>query len=170
MFPVIFFTVKGNNYLVLVDRYSSWFTISFFKPHAATAQKLILECAALFSAYGAPETFASDGGPQFMSTAFQSFLVDWGIKHRVSSAHYPQSNGRAEAAVKTAKRIITNYVSSSDPLNHKQLAQAILQHRNTPLPDLNLSPAQLLFHRALRDKIPTNPTHYRLHRDWILTS
>ena len=165
-----FFTVNGNNYLVLVDRYSGWFTISFFEPYTATAKNLIQECAALFTAYGAPETFASDGGPQFVAAEFQSFLLDWGVKHRMSSAHYPQSNGRAEAAVKTAKRIITSYVSTSDPLNHTRLAQAILEHRNTPLPDLNLSPAQLLFHRVLRDKIPNHPMHYHLHKDWILTS
>lgn len=165
-----FFYVKKQSYLVLVDRYSGWFTVSHFQPQHTTSLNLIKECIALFSSYGAPEVFSSDGGSQFTSEAFQSFLKDWNIRHRVSAPHYPQSNGRAEAAVKTAKRIISDYVTSSDPYNHRKIAHAIIQHRNTPLPDLKLSPAQLLFHRKIRDKIPTHPKHLRLHKQWILTS
>lgn len=165
-----YFFIKNHSYLVLVDRYSGWFTISHFKPGQVVARTLIRECIALFSSYGAPEVFSSDGGPQFTSGEFKSFLCDWNIHHRISAPHYPQSNGRAEAAVKTAKRIISNYVSDTDPYNHEKIAHAIVQHRNTPLPDLKLSPAQLLFHRYIRDKIPTHPKHLRLHRQWILTS
>ena len=165
-----FFTIKKHDYLVMVDRYSGWFTISYFKVHQATARNLIRECSALFSAYGAPEIFSTDGGPQFKSHEFQMFLADWGVQHRLSSAYYPQSNGRAEAAVKTAKRILTEYVKKDEPMDRKRIAQAVLQHRNTPLPHLNLSPAQLLFHRKLRDKIPTHPSHLRLHKKWILAS
>lgn len=164
-----YFTIKGHEFLVLVDRYSGWLTISYFKSNTATSSNLIHECIALFSAYGAPEVFSSDGGPQFKSHEFKRFLEDWGISHRLSSAHYPQSNGRAEAAVKTAKRVISDYVSKDGPDTAK-IAAAMLQHRNTPLPDLRLSPSQLLFHRRLRDKLPACPTHYQLHKEWILTS
>ena len=165
-----FFSVKGHSYLVLVDRYSGWFTVSYFQPHQATSCNLIHECVAMFSAYGAPEVLSSDGGPQFTSQEFKLFLGNWNIRHRLSSPEYPQSNGRAEAAVKTAKRIISNYVSDTEPYNHEKIARAIIQHRNTPLPDLKLSPAQLLFHRRLRDQIPTHPHHLRLHKKWILSS
>ena len=41
-----------------------------------------------------------------MSTAFQNFLTKWGVTHRLSSAEYPESNGRTEMGVKTAKRIM----------------------------------------------------------------
>ena len=165
-----YFCIKGHDYLILVDRYSGWFTLSYFKPNTATAQNLIQECAALFSAYGAPEIFSSDGGPQFKSHEFKRFLQEWSIQHRMSSAGYQQSNGRAEAAVKTAKRILSNYVTEDEPIDQKRIAQAVLQHRNTPLPDIKLSPAQILLHRQLRDKLPTHPTHYRLHKKWILTA
>ena len=46
---------------------------------------------------------AIDGGLQFASHTTQQFLGNLGVKWRVSSAYYPQSNGQAELAVKTAK-------------------------------------------------------------------
>jgi len=80
---------------------------------------------------------------------------------------YPQSNGRAEVAVKTAKRIIRETTSTGGSLQNDKAAFAILQYRNTPLHDINLSPAQILFHRQLRDAIPNHPHHYQLHSDWL---
>ena len=46
----------------------------------------------------------------------------------------------------------------------------ILQYWNTPLPNINLSPAQVLLHCQLRDSIPAHPAHYRSHKEWVLTA
>ena len=165
-----YFEVSGHYYFVYVDRFSAWLSIFHFKPHQATTNTLKTECRSLFENYGAPEEFGSDGGPQFTSTDFGNFLKDWGIHHRLSSAGYPQSNGRAELAVKAAKRIIRDNTSSNGSLDTNKAARAILQYRNTPLPGIELSPAQILFHRQLRDHLPTNPIHYQLHKDWLITA
>ena len=42
-----------------------------------------------------------------------------------------------------------------------------MQYRNTPLPDMKLSPSQILFHRQQRDHLPSHPTNYKLHEDWL---
>ena len=44
------------------------------------------------------------------------------------------------------------------------------KYRSTPLPEINLSPAQILFHRQLRDHLPVKPCPYHLHKDWIISS
>ena len=112
---------------------------------------------------------ASDGGPQFTSSEFKSFLKTWEIHHRLSSAEYPQSNGRAKLAVKTAKQtIIDNTLCGS--LDTDKAARAILEYRNTPIQSLGLSPAQILFHRQLRDHIPNHPTNLRLHMKWLIAT
>ena len=117
--------------------------------------------------YRAPEEFSSDGGPQFILTPFKMFLKTF-VKHRISSVGYPQSNGRAEATVKTVKRIIQENTSKDGSINNI-IAKAIMQYRNTPLPNVSLSPAQILFHRELCDFTPSHPTHYQLHKDWIVS-
>ena len=50
------------------------------------------------------------------------------------------------------------------------LLSSLLQYRNTPLPDIALSPAQILLHRQLRDSIPAHPAHYKPHKEWVLTA
>ena len=46
-------------------------------------------------------------------------------------------------------------------------ARAILQYRNTPIQNIGLSPSQLLLHCRLLDFIPSQPTLYKPHADWI---
>ena len=47
---------------------------------------------------------------------------------------------------------------------------ALLEYRNTPLPDIQLSPAQILFQRQLRDGIPTHRNQYHFHKEWTLAA
>jgi hypothetical protein len=89
------------------------------------------------------------------------------VEHRTSSAFYPQSNGRAELAVKTAKRILRENTASDGSLNSEKACTALLQYRNTPIKHLGLSPAQLLFHRNLRDSLTLDVTTLRPSKLWI---
>ena len=164
-----YFEIGHHSYLSSVDRFSGWITVYHF-PHSATAKQLTSICRASFIAYGVSEELSSDGGPQFAANEFKQFLRDWGVNHRISSVNYPQSNGRAEVGVKSAKRIICDNASPNGSLDNDRAARAIMQYRNTPIPDVGLSPAQLLLHRQLRDCLPSNPGHYRLHKEWILSA
>jgi len=70
------------------------------------AAALIMALRELFSRTAVPDLFWSYGGPQFTSRRFQDFAAQWKFKHQTSSPHYPQSNGKAEATVKSMKKII----------------------------------------------------------------
>ena len=164
-----FFENEGHSYLTIVDRYSSWLNIYPFPHQTANSNAIITQFRSLFSSYGVSEELSTDGGPQFTSNTFQQFLKDWGVKHRLSSAGYPQSNGRAELAVKSAKRIIQEN-SVNGTLDNNKTTQAILQYRNTPLLHIGLSPAQILLHRQLRDHVPNHPSNYHLHKQWVISA
>ena len=81
---------------------------------------------------------------------------------RVSSAHYPQSNGRAEAAVKGAKRLLRGNTAKNGSLDTDGAARAIMQYLNTPPQGSEASPAQLLTGRQLRDAIPVDASLYEM--------
>ena len=108
-----------------------------------------------FRTYGVPEEIASDGGPPFNAYEYKRFLQTLGVESRLISAYYPQSNGRAEAAVKSAKRIIRNNIDPvTGNLNTDSAAKAIMLHRNTPTQDTGIAPSVMLFGRPLRDHLP----------------
>ena len=162
-----FYQYNGHDYLVVADRFSGWLQVWHFKK-PPTSRDVIKIFRQLFIQFGAPDEVSSDGGPQYIADEFKQFLNLWGCKHRLSSVEYPQSNGRAEVAVKTGKRLIRENTSPGGGIDTNCFARAILQYRNTPLRDVKLSPAQLLFHRELRDFLPTHPSKYRLNEDWLL--
>ena len=79
------------------------------------------------------------------------FLQQWGVAHRISAAYNPKSNGRAEVAVKAAKRLLLENTGPFGSLNTDHFLRGMLQLRNTPDPDCHISPAQIVFGRPLRD-------------------
>ena len=56
----------------------------------------------------------SDNGSQFVSERFGKFAQIWGFEHRVSSPGHQQANGKAESAVKAAKKLIGKAFDTGD--------------------------------------------------------
>ena len=56
-------------------------------------------------------------------------------------------------AVKAAKRLLRSNVGPNGSLDNDKLLRALLQLRNTPDPDCNLSPAQIIYGRPIRDSL-----------------
>ena len=88
---------------------------------------------------------------------FQEFAKQWGFSHNVSTPHYPQSNGKVEAAVKFMKNS-SMYVSwNRRSLNQDKFCQALLQYRNTPSCKDSLSPTQKLYGCPPSYQLTANP-------------
>ncbi|MEL6802274.1 MAG: reverse transcriptase domain-containing protein, partial [Bacteroidota bacterium] len=140
------FTMSGHHYLVVADKYSGWPVVVHFR-NPVSSKNIIDSLRQIFCTYGTPTRLYSDGGLAFSSFETSEFLRRWGVEHIISSAHYPQSNGRAELAVKTAKRILHENVAADGSLDTDEASRALLQYRNTPIQNLGLSPSQVLYHR-----------------------
>ena len=133
------FELKEVTYVVLVDYYSRYIEIQ--KLQSTTAASVITALKAVFFRHGVPAVLMSDNGPQFLSREMSEFSDFYGFTHITSSQHYPQSNGQAERAVKTAKCLLLH---SPDPY------MALLSYWATPLAWCGLSPAELLMGRRHR--------------------
>ena len=144
----------GRYYLVIVDCYSDWPTIVPMG-RDITASHLIAAIRELISRTAVPDIFWSDGGPQFTSKQFREFAAQWGFTCRTSSPYYPQSNGKAEATVKSMKRLIRS-AWNGRYLDDEILCQALLQYRNTPSRRDGKSPAQKLYGHPVQDTLPAH--------------
>ena len=158
-----YFHYTGTNYVVIVDRYSNWPIVELASDGA---NGLVSALRRIFVTYGIAEELSSDGGPQYTSTAAQTFLKNWGVHHRLSSVAFPHSNSRAEIAVKTVKRMIMENTNPRGSLDTDRFQRAMLQYRNTPDRDTGLSPSMCLFGRSIRDFIPVHPGKYLPHPTW----
>ena len=146
------FHYNGKEYVLVVDYFSRFFEIAPLKN--TSSDDVINHLKSIFSRHGIPERVFSDNGPQYSSASFAKFSEEWGFTHLTSSPRYPQSNGEAERAVKTAKTLLKK---CKDPY------LALLAYRSTPTHN-GYSPAELLFGRRLRSTLPATPD--KLEPDW----
>ena len=102
-----------------------------------------------FARHGIPEQLLTDNGPQFVSRNFLKFSKEWDFEHRTSSRYHSQSNGKAESAVKQAKKILLKCSETGS-----DAFLALLDHRNTPPASMQISSAQRLFSRRTRSLLP----------------
>ena len=114
----------------------------------------------IFREVGVPELVRTDGALSFMSRQFKEFLEEWGIDHQTSS-HYPRSNGLAESAVKSAKKLLKRcWDNNRGRINEREWSKGLIQQRNTPGIS-GKSPAEIVYGRPLRDDLPTHPSHFK---------
>ena len=127
--------LNGRTLLVIVDYFSNFIEVD--RINKATTSGVTKVLKVMFSRYGVPDQVISDNGPQFASSEFTTFAQQWGFEHVTSSPRYPQSNGKAENAVKTVKMLFTKCQDSG-----QSEYLALLDWRNTPSEGMETSPAQ----------------------------
>ncbi|PFX33745.1 Uncharacterized protein K02A2.6 [Stylophora pistillata] len=142
------FEFKGTQYLITTDRYSNFFELDILT--STTARSVFDKLKPHLARYGLPDRLTTDNGPQFDCAEFEKFAAEYQFEHVKMSPRYPQSNGKAENSVKTAKNILRKAADAShDP--HLSL----LDFRNTPPEGMESNPAQRLFARRTRTLLPT---------------
>ena len=126
------FEYNGYMYLIYACRLTGWVELGHFQVSTKSTE-IINTIRNFFHIWGVPQEISVDGASNLLSQEFQKFLSCWSVQHRISSAYYPQCNGRAEAAVKSMKRLIRGHTGKRGSLNTDAIAQGLLQYRNTPL-------------------------------------
>ena len=132
------FNFSNENYLVVIDYYTRWIEAVKIPRQTATVVISALKC--IFARLGVPRTVRSDNGPCYSCREFLEFSKGYGFNSVTSSPRYPESNGLAEGAVRTVKRL---WKCSTDR------DAALMAYRVTPLA-LGYSPSELMFGRSVR--------------------
>lgn len=141
------FEWNGQHYLVLVDSYSGWFEIDLLRD--MTSATVITKLKRHFSVHGCPHRLLSDNAAQYTSQRFKDFASAWDFVHVTSSPEFPQSNGLAERAVRSAKKLLEK--SKRDGTD---VFLNLLNIRNVPRDPALGSPAERLMSRQTRTTLP----------------
>lgn len=155
--------MEGRSLLIVCDYFSGFVEVE--RLNTTTSGAVIKALKVMFARYGVPNVIVSDNGPQFASAEFRAFAAKWGFQHVTSSPRYPQSNGKAENAVRTIKRLFTK-------CRHAKQSeyQALLDWRNTPTEGVGSSPAQRFLGRRCRTLLPVTERmlkpEYDTHTDY----
>ena len=101
--PPSFDSLGGRKYcLVIVDDYSRYTWVYFFKRKSETQQTVINFANEAQRQHNAKIlTIRSDNGTEFKNYTLDEFLSDEGIKHQYSAPYTPQQNGVAERKNRT---------------------------------------------------------------------
>ena len=65
--------------------------------------------------------------------------------------------------------MIRDNTGQSGSLDNDMFARALLNYRNTPCRDTELSPAEIIYGRPIKDHLPNLPFHYKPRPEWTLT-
>ncbi|XP_065090850.1 uncharacterized protein K02A2.6-like [Ochlerotatus camptorhynchus] len=150
---VFFAEYKGLKwkFLVTVDHYPDFFEVNLLKD--LTPETVIAVCKENFARHGIPQLLLSDNGTNFVNRKMIQFATEWCFEQVTSAPHHQQANGKSEAAVKIAKRLLKKAEESKS-----EFWYAFLHWRNIPN-KIGSSPVARLFSRSTRCGIPAGISH-----------
>ena len=141
----------GESILVVVDYYSRYYEIDVLR--STVTSKVISSLEEIFARHGLPESLTSDNGPQFIATEFTESMEQQGIRHHKVTAKWPQANGEVERQNSSLLKRLQ--IAHAEKKNwKKELNVYLAGYRSLPHPTTGVSPAELLFGRKIRTKLP----------------
>ena len=142
--------MDGMDYLILADFYSKVILIHNLPAGQTNSAKVIHILEEWFCDHGTPEVLCTDNSPQYASTAFADYTIEWGFTHETSCPHYPKSNGFTESCVKIVKHTLQHakYTGTNPRITLDHL-------RDTPVDAKLPSLSQMLYNHKIHTTIPS---------------
>lgn len=142
---------SGDNILVVIDYYSRWYEVFYLK--TITSAKIIQCLKSLFTTHGLPISLQTDNAQNFNSEEFQEYLESVNVEHRNTTPLWPQANGEVERQNRSLmKRIRIAHAENKDW--KEEIQNYLMMYRSTPQSTTGVSPAEMLFKRKMRTKLP----------------
>ncbi|XP_033121474.1 uncharacterized protein K02A2.6-like [Anneissia japonica] len=143
--------LKAREYiLTITDYYSSYHAAIIVKE---ITSNVIIECLQLvFARFGYPDEVLTDNGKQ-LSAKIEKYFNACGIKHLLASPYYPKTNGEIERFHRYFKKCIKN-AKTEGKVWQSELPKILMAYISTPHRSTNKAPAELLFGRNIKTKLP----------------
>ena len=118
----------------------------------------------MFAKYGPPDTLITDNGKSFIDAGFNKFLNNVGVSHRYSTPFWPQANGEVERQNRSIVKRLRIAQAEGKPWREELLTYPFA-YRTTPHSVMGVPPAELMFHRKIKTKLPELPSSDNLTHD-----
>ena len=142
-------TKAGHQYLFTIMCSATRFPEAI-PMRSINADKISDALIGFFSRYGLPKTVQSDQGSNFTSKLFRQVLQRLGIRHAMSSAYHPQSQGALERYHQTLKNMLRTYCFEHGGDWDRGIPFVLFATREAVQESLGFSPFELVFGHAVR--------------------
>jgi transposase InsO family protein len=141
----------GEYLFVVIDYYTRYYEVEITT--SVTAKRTVEMLCKMFAVHGLPFSITSDNGPQFISRELQVFFEEHGIRHRRVTPRWAQANGEVERQNRSMLKSMK--IAQSQGKNWRsELLIYLGAYRSTPHSTTGVAPAELLFGRKIRTKLP----------------
>jgi len=149
----------GEYLFVVIDAYSRFPEVEVV--HSTAASGVIPKLDRIFATHGLPRIIRSDNGPPFNSEDIRKYMAENGINLSRITPLWPQANSEAENFMKPMTKAIRSAHAEGKPWK-KHFHKFLLNYRSTPHCTTGFTPAELLFNRKVRNKLPhlSNDTQF----------
>ena len=102
-------TKMGNQYIIVATEYLTKWPEARALPNAKAASMASFFYEDIICRHGCPKELLTDQGTHFVNELLQAMCKRVGVKHRLSTAYHPQTNGLVERFNKTLCEILAKY-------------------------------------------------------------
>lgn len=142
---------SGHHLFVIVDYYSRFIEVEVMTK--INADEAIKRLRVIFSRFGKPISITADNARQFIGVKLSEFCEEYNIQLINTTPYWPQQNGEVERQNRSLlKRLMISQNEGSNWMD--DLQDYLLMYRASPHSTTLKSPAELMFNRKIRDKIP----------------
>ena len=138
--------------LIVIDAYSRYPEAEIMQ--STTTIAVISTFQRIFTRHGYPEELTTDNRPPLNAVEFTEYLAEHGVRHCRITPYCTQANGEAERFMKTVTKAIRT-ANSEGKRWESELDMFLPSYRSTPHSTTHTSPAELLFNRPIRNKLPS---------------
>ncbi|UTT94977.1 hypothetical protein NDA17_001413 [Ustilago hordei] len=130
-----------DSILVIVDRLTKFAILAPTHKTVTAKQTAVLLYGHMVRLFGYPDHMVSDRGRQFISGAWKAFAEQMGVKHSLSTAYHPQTDGQTERVNQVIEQYLRMYCNyeQNDWANLLDTA-AFVYNNNTVHNSIGVSP------------------------------
>ncbi|KAJ1572854.1 hypothetical protein NDA15_006253 [Ustilago hordei] len=129
-----------DSILVIVDRLTKFAILAPTHKTVMAKQTAVLLYGHMVRLFGYPDHMVSDRGRQFISGAWKAFAEQMGVKHSLSMAYHPQTDGQTERVNQVIEQYLRMYCNYEQNDWANLLDTAAFVYNNTVHNSIGVSP------------------------------